>query len=278
MNRSATGRPRGKRVQAPLPLLLLGGAGALFFVLPFVGLLLRTPWTDLPESMFSAPVLDALRLSIVCSLSAAGLSVLLGLPLAWLLARVRFPGRALLRGLTTLPLVLPPVVGGVALLLALGRAGFVGEWLEEAFGIRLFGSAAAVIIAETFVAMPFFVLAVEGALRGMDRRYEDAAQTLGASSWMVFWRVTVPLIAPSIGAGAILAWARALGEFGATITFAGNLPAKTQTVPIAVFLQLQTEIDGAIALSLILVVVSLAVLILLRNRWWPLELWREPRA
>jgi molybdate transport system permease protein len=194
--------------------------------------------------------------------------VIFGLPLAWLLARVEFPGRSLLRGLITLPVVLPPVVGGVALLLALGRLGLVGRWLESAFGITLFGSVAAVVIAETFVAMPFFVISVEAALRSMERRYEDAAQTLGASNWTVLRRVTIPLIGRGIGAGAMLAWARALGEFGATITFAGNLPERTQTIPLAVYIELQSEVEGAIALSILLVAVSLTVLVVLRDRWW----------
>jgi len=168
-----------------------------------------------------------------------------------------------------LPLVLPPVVGGVALLLALGRVGLFGRWLDSAFGITLFGTVPGVVIAETFVAMPFLVLTVEAALRSMDRRYEDAAATLGASRWFIFRRVTVPMIAPSLGAGAVLAWARALGEFGATITFAGNLPRTTQTIPLAVYAQLQREPGGAIVLSLVLVAVSLVVLVSLRERWWP---------
>jgi molybdate transport system permease protein len=264
----ASARRRGL-TSTPLPIILLGTVAGLFFVLPFAGLLLRAPWSDLPSALVSPPVASALRLSMVCSLWAVTLSVFFGLPLAWLLARVDFPGRSLLRGLTTLPVVLPPVVGGVALLLALGRLGLVGKWLEAAFGITLFGSVSAVVIAETFVAMPFFVISVEAALRSLDVRYEDAAQTLGASRWTVLRRVTIPLIGRALGAGALLAWARALGEFGATITFAGNLPERTQTIPLAVYLELQTQVDGAIALSLILVAVSLAILIALRQRWWP---------
>jgi molybdate transport system permease protein len=261
---------RGSRaVAAPVPVLILAAIAALFFVLPFLGLLLRAPWSELPEAALSPEVTSALRLSLVCSLWAVSLSMLFGLPLAWLLARVEFPGRSLLRGLVTLPVVLPPVVGGVALLLALGRLGLVGRWLESAFGITLFGSAAAVVIAETFVAMPFFVISVEAALRSMERRYEDAAQTLGASSWTVLRRVTIPLIGRAIGAGALLAWARALGEFGATITFAGNLPERTQTIPLAVYIELQSNIEGAIALSILLVAISLTVLVVLRDRWWP---------
>lgn len=266
-----TGEPSargGNRLTAPTAIVALGVVAALFFVVPIAGLLLRAPWRDLPGAISSPAVIAALRLSITCSFWAVVLSVVFGFPLAWLLARVEFPGRSWLRGLTTLPVVLPPVVGGVALLLALGRLGLVGRWLDAA-GIRLFGSVPAVIIAETFVAMPFFVLTVESALRSMDRRYEDAAQTLGAGRWMVLRRVTIPLIGPAIGAGALLTWARALGEFGATITFAGNLPERTQTIPLAVYIELQTQIEGAIALSLVLVALSLAVLVILRDRWWP---------
>jgi molybdate transport system permease protein len=253
----------------PAIIIILGGIAAAFFLLPLVGLLWRAPWTSLPRLLGARDIRAALELSIICSLWATALSVLFGLPLAWLLARAQFFGRSFVRGLATLPLVLPPVVGGVALLLALGRVGLVGRWLDSVFGVTLFGSVPAVVIAETFVAMPFLVLTVEAALRSMDRRYEDAATTLGASRWLVFRRVTVPMIAPSLGAGAILAWARALGEFGATITFAGNLPGTTQTIPLAVYAQLQREPGGAIALSLVLVAISLVILVALRDRWWP---------
>jgi molybdate transport system permease protein len=210
-------------------------------------------------------VLQALRLSLVCSVGAVAVSVLLGVPLAFLLARVAFPGRNLVRALTTLPMVFPPVVGGVALLLAFGRRGLVGQWL----GITLPFTTAGAILAEAFVAMPFLVITVEAGLRAMDRRYEDAAATLGAGRWLTFRRVTLPLIAPSLGAGVALCWARALGEFGATITFAGNLPGVTQTMPLAVYIALETDLEAAIALSLVLLAVSLAVLIALRDRWFP---------
>jgi molybdate transport system permease protein len=254
----SSGRP-------PALIAIVGAAAACLFAVPLIGLVLRVPWDRLGELLAQSELRSALRLSLVASLLASILSLLLGVPLAWLLARVAFPGRALVRSLTTLPLVLPPVVGGVALLLAMGRVGLVGRFLDEAFGVTLFGTPAAVVIAETFVAMPFLVLTVEAALRGMDRRYEDAAATLGAGRWLTFRRVTLPLIAPSLSAGAVLAWARALGEFGATITFAGNSPG-TRTIPVAVFNELQRGVDPAIALSLVLVAVSLAVLTLLRGR------------
>jgi molybdate transport system permease protein len=188
-------------------------------------------------------------------------------PLAWVLARAEFPGRRLVRALVTVPLVLPPVVGGVALLLVFGRRGLVGSWLDSAFGISLPFTTAGVVVAEAFVAMPFLVISVEGALRGADARYEEAAATLGAGRWTAFRRVTLPLIAPGVAAGAVLCWARALGEFGATITFAGNFPGRTQTMPLAVYLALEQDLDSAIVLSLLLLVVSVGILAALRDKW-----------
>jgi molybdate transport system permease protein len=253
----------------PLVLAVLGLAAVVFLVLPLAGLLLRAPWSMLFDQIASPAVRSALSLSLIASVMATALACLLGLPLAWLLARVEMRGLSLVRGLATLPLVLPPVVGGVALLLAFGRLGLVGQWLESAFGLTLFGTRAAVVLAETFIALPFVVITVEAALRTMDRRYEDASATLGATRWMTFRRVTLPMVAPALGSGALLAWARALGEFGATITFAGNLPGETRTMPVAVFTELQKEVDGAIALSMILVAVSLVILVALRDRWLP---------
>ena len=193
--------------------------------------------------------------------------MVLGLPLAWLLARVRFPGRALVRGLVLLPLVLPPVVGGVALLGAFSRRGLVGAPLYDWFGVQLTFSTAGAVLAETFVALPFFVLTAEAGLRSIDRRYEEVATTLGARPAEVFGRVTLPMLAPAVVAGAVLAWARALGEFGATITFAGNIEGRTRTLPLAVYLLLDSDPDVAIALSLVLLVLSLVVLVSLRDRW-----------
>ncbi len=239
-----------------------------FFVFPLVGLLLRAPWSDLWEQASASEVRSALWLSVVCSLGATAISALLGIPLAWTLARVDFPGRSLVRALTTLPMVLPPVVGGVALLFAFGRRGFAGRLIEQWFGVTLPFSTAGVILAEAFVAMPFLVVTTEAGLRSVNRRFEDAAATLGASRWLTTWRVTLPLVAPSLAAGAALAWARALGEFGATITFAGNLQGVTQTMPLAAYLLLETRPEAAIIVSLILLAVSLTVLILLRERWY----------
>jgi molybdate transport system permease protein len=249
-------------------LIALGLIGLSVFVIPLVGLLARVPWANLPELASSPVVIDALRLSVVTSLTATAISAVLGVPLAWMLARTDFPGRSILRALITLPLVLPPVVGGAALLFALGRRGLIGEPLHAATGLVLPFSTWGVVIATTFVAMPFLVITVEGALRNLDPRFEGAASTLGAGRWTVMRRVTLPLIAPSLLAGLVLTWARAFGEFGATITFAGNLQGRTQTLPLAVFVALESNRDVAVAISLVMVAVSLVVLIALRDRWW----------
>jgi molybdate transport system permease protein len=233
--------------------------GVAFLVLPLVGLLARAPWSDLPSLVTTPAARTALRLSLECSFGALGLALVTGVPLAWLLARREFPGKAFVRALVTVPLVLPPVVGGVALLFAFGRRGIIP--LHIAF--TTWGAMA----AEAFVAMPFLVLAVEGALASLDQRYEDVAGTLGAGPLATFRRVTLPLVGPGLAAGAALAWARALGEFGATITFAGNLPGTTQTLPLYVYLQLQTDPDAAVAASVLLLAVSVLVLVALRGRW-----------
>ncbi|MFD0366220.1 molybdate ABC transporter permease subunit [Nocardia sp. GCM10030253] len=241
--------------------------GLAFLLAPLLGLLLRAPWASLPDRLLSAEVGQALRLSLVSASLATVICLLLGIPLAWLLARAELPGRGLVRALVTVPLVLPPVVGGVALLLVLGRRGLIGRYLYEWFGVSLPFTPAGVVIAEAFVAMPFLVISVEGALRAADPRYEEAAATLGASRWLTFRRVTLPSVMPGVVAGAVLCWARALGEFGATITFAGNFPGKTTTMPLAVYLALESDPDDAIVLSLVLLVVSVAVLVALRERW-----------
>ncbi|MFF5342614.1 molybdate ABC transporter permease subunit [Streptomyces althioticus] len=260
-------RPRAPGRGVPLALLAPALIGLAFLLVPLLALVVRAPWRDLPEQLTSPAVWDALRLSLVCATTATALSLVVGVPLAWLLARTDFPGRSLVRALVTLPLVLPPVVGGVALLLALGRNGVVGRWLDDWFGVTLPFTTAGVVLAETFVALPFLVISVEGTLRAADPRFEEAAATLGASRFTAFRRVTLPLIAPGVAAGAVLAWARALGEFGATITFAGNFPGRTQTMPLAVYLALQNDPAAAIALSLVLLAVSVAVLAGLRDRW-----------
>ena len=257
---------RLRRGAGPAAFLLLALAGAAFFTLPLVALAARAPWPTALTDLTAPSVVAALRLSIVCSVAATALSVVLGIPLAWVYARLAFPGKAVVRALTTLPMVLPPVVGGIALLVAFGRRGLFGDALD-ALGVRLPFTTAAVIVAETFVAMPFFVITVEAALRSMDRRFEDAARTLGADPAHVLRTVTLPLIAPSIVAGMVLSWARALGEFGATITFAGNFPGTTQTMPLAAYLALETNADTAVLLGLTLLAVSMVVLISLRDRF-----------
>jgi molybdate transport system permease protein len=236
-------------------------------VLPLAGLLVRAPWGDLGALLGEDYVRQALRLSLWTATAATLVSLVLGVPLAWLLARARGRWAGLLRALVTLPLVLPPVVGGVALLLALGRRGIVGQYLDAWFGITLPFTTTGVVIAEAFVAMPFLVITVEGALRSADQGLEEAAATLGSRPFATFRRVTLPLIAPSLLAGSVLCWARALGEFGATITFAGNFPGRTQTMPLAVYVAWERDPDAAIALSLVLLLVSVLVLVLMRDRW-----------
>jgi len=250
----------------PLGLLLPALAALALILVPVAALLQHAPWSTLVTQAGSEQVGTALRLSLECAFLSVAVSVVLGVPLAWMLARTSFPGQALVRAVVTLPMVLPPVVGGVALLLAFGAHGFAGQALAH-LGISLPFTTGGAVVAETFVAMPFLVIAVEAGLRQADQRYEEVAALLGASPWMRFWRVTLPLIAPSLTAGAALTWARALGEFGATITFAGNLPGTTQTMPLAVYVALESDTEGALALSVILLLVSLAVLIGLRHRW-----------
>ena len=257
----------GRRARTPWELGVPGALGALLLVVPLLGLLVRAPWSGLPRLLATSEVRDALWLSLVSATAATVVSVLLGVPLAWLLARSQLPGLRLLRALVTLPLVLPPVVGGVALLLVLGRTGLVGRYLDLWFGVSLPFTTLAVVVAETFVAMPFLVIAVEGAFRSADQGYDEAAATLGASRGVVFRRVTLPLVRPALVAGAVLCWARALGEFGATVTFAGNLQGTTRTMPLAVYLAMETDPEAAVALSLVLLAVSVTVLVLLRGRW-----------
>lgn len=244
------------------------GVALALLILPLLALVVRAPWARLGEVLSDGGVLAALLLSLGTAALATLVSLILGIPLAMVLARsTSWPAvpRRLLRAVVTVPLVLPPVVGGVALLMLLGRNGVLGQWLP----FTLPFTPAAVVLAQVFVAMPFLVLAVEGSLASSDRRFELAAATLGASRFTVFRRITLPLVAPGISAGALLCFTRALGEFGATITFAGNLPGVTQTIPIATYLQLQHDVPSAIVLSLVLMGVSIAVLVGLRDRWVP---------
>src|SRR3954452_4898952 len=260
-------RRRVDRQRLPVPALVLAIIAIAFFALPFIGLGWRAPWSTTWGVVSDPGLREALWLSIECSLWATGLSIVLGVPLAWLLARIDFPGRGVVRALATLSMVLPPFVGAVALFFSSGRRGLFGQYLDDWFGFRLPFTTRGVVLAQTFVAMPFLVLTMEGALRQLDRRYEDAARTLGGSRWYVFRRVTLPTIRPALIAGAVLSWARALGEFGATITFAGNFPGTTQTMPLAIYIALESNPGEALVLSIVLIAVSFGVLVALRDRW-----------
>jgi len=264
-------RPRRRRQRlnqgrAPIALLLPSLAGLAFLVLPVVGLLAKTPWRQLLQDLRAEDTWTALRLSLECATAATGVSLVLGVPLAWLLARTEMPGRGLARAFVAVPLVLPPVVGGLALLLVFGRNGLLGGYLDRWFGVTLPFTTPGVIMAETFVALPFLVISVEAGLNGLDPALEEAAATSGAGRWQTFRWITLPNLVPAIGAGAVLAWARALGEFGATITFAGNFPGTTQTMPLAVYLAFEEDPQSAIVLSVVLLAVSLVLLAALRDR------------
>lgn len=251
-------------MRLPRWLFVLAGFGALFIVLPLAAMLTRVPWTDLPALLTSPSALAALWLSLKTSTVATLLCILFGVPMALVLARTTFPGQSVVRSLVLLPLVLPPVVAGIALLYTFGRRGLLGGTLEL-LGIQIAFSTTAVILAQTFVAMPFLVVSLEGALRTFGQRYEAVAATLGARPGTVLRRVTIPMMLPALASGAILSFARALGEFGATITFAGSLEGRTRTLPLEIYLQRETDPDAAIALSLLLIVVAVLVIGLARR-------------
>ena len=237
----------------------------LLLALPLVAMVVRVPSSSVLAGLTDPAVLQALRLSLLTSLAATACVVALGLPAAYLLATRDFRGKRVIESLVDLPLVLPPTVAGLALLLAFGRAGLAGKALNLV-GLQLPFTTLAVIIAQSFMALPLFVGTARAGFSTIEPRYLDAADTLRASEGYRFWRVMLPLAMPSLVAGAAMTWARALGEFGATITFAGNLPGVTQTMPLAVYTALQTNLDAAIALSLVLMITSLAILVLLRSR------------
>jgi len=261
----ATERPWQGRI--PLLLAVPAAVALLFLLLPLAGLVIRAPWAEARTVLAGAGALQALKLSLITATVSVIIVLLVGVPLAWILARPNLRAASLLRALITIPLVLPPVVGGVALFTVLGRTGLIGRPLYRLTGFAFPFTPYAVILAQVFVALPFLVLSVEGALRASDRRYEEAASTLGARPVTIIRRITLPLIGPGIAAGAVLAWARALGEFGATITFAGNFPGTTRTMPLEVYLALETDPGSALLLSVLLLGVSVAVLALLRERW-----------
>ncbi len=252
---------------SPRGLAFVGVPAAALVIVPVVAVAWRTPWSNFWSAIADDTSRTALVLSLRTSLITTLLALLLGTPLAWLLANSRFRGRALVRSLLVLPMVLPPVVGGVALLYAFGRRGVVGGVLDDWFGVRLAFTETAAVMAQFFVAAPFFIVVMEAAFEQLDQRIVGAARTFGAGPWRTFLTVTLPLVGPSVLAGLVLTWARALGEFGATITFAGNTPGRTQTVPLAVYGALESGSDSALALSMLMVGVSVAMLVLLRGRW-----------
>jgi molybdate transport system permease protein len=242
---------------------ILAGSFFLFLGIPLAALILREPPALLWDLIKQPEVLQALQLSIVTTFVSLFLTILFGLPVAYVLVRSRIPGRRFLQTLVTMPTVLPPVVAGVALLITFGRFGLIGQYLTL-LGIRIPFTTAAVVMAQMFVSSPFFVNSARAGLEQLDPRYESAAHTLRASEFYTFRRVILPLIRPILFTGAGLAWARALGELGATITFAGSLPGITETMPIAVYNAANTDIDSAVALSVVLLAISFAVLISLQ--------------
>jgi molybdate transport system permease protein len=254
------------RRRIPVGVIVLAAVGAAIVLLPVAGLLDRAPWDQAGDLLTSEIATEGLRVSLLVSLGAAAMSILIGVPLGLLLGRTSFPGIAVVRALALLPLVLPPVVAGIGLLTAFGRRGLLGG-PARAIGLELPFTTTGAALAAAFVSFPFVVLAVEAGLRSLDTRLEDAAASLGGSRWYVLRRITLPLLAPQLVAGTVLAWARALGEFGATITFAGNFRGETQTMPLAVFEALQSDPGAATLLSLVLVAMSLGILIALRGRF-----------
>ena len=249
----------------PARLMALAVVGVTLLALPLVGLLVRVPWSTVGGDIADSS--SAIRLSLVVSLVAASLAVAIGVPLGFALARGTFRGQTLVRALVVLPIVLPPVVAGTALLAAFGRRGVAGRWLETALDITLPFTTPGAIVAAAFVAIPFVTLISEAGFRAVDVGLEEVAASLGAGPWRRFRRIALPRAAPALAAGAVLGWARALGEFGATITFAGNLPERTQTVPLAIYFELQRQPDAALSLSLVLLVVSALVLVVVRRSW-----------
>jgi molybdate transport system permease protein len=275
-DRAAKTRGAIQRLAWGAGLGIASGLALALALLPLLGLLLRVPPTTLVQRLGSPPVLEALRLSLLSSLAATAAVVVVGLPVAYLLATRRFPGKRLLELLVDLPMVLPPTVAGLALLLAFGRMGLAGGALA-AFGVTLPFTTLGVVVAQAFMAAPFFILPARAGLASVDRRYVDAAGTLRASEAFTFFHVLLPLALPSVIAGTAMACARALGEFGATLTFAGNLPGVTQTMPLAVYVALQTDLEGAVALSVLLLAMSVALLLALRlGPAGPL--WNRPDA
>ena len=266
VQQGGAGGTRPTRYRPSLLTLAVGFAVAIvvsFLSLPLISLFLRVPVADLLARLGSPVVLQALRLSIVTSLCSTVIIVIFGLPVAYVLATRSFPGRRVMEVLIDLPMVLPPTVAGLGLLLAFGRMGLIGEFLRP-LGISIPFTTLAVVLAQTFVAAPFFINATRAGFAAVEPRYREAAATLRAAPGYTFFRVILPLSLPALVTGAAMCWARALGEFGATITFAGNLPGRTQTMPLAVYVALQSDLEAAVALSVLLLLVSFALLLMLR--------------
>lgn len=253
---------RSRRVSLGVPAwaVALAAVGGLLIVLPIVGMITRVDWANFGALITSEGSVAALWLSLKTSTISTVLCLVLGVPLALVLARTHFRGQQVVRSLVLLPLVLPPVVGGIALLATFGRRGLLGQTFEV-LGIQIAFSTTAVVLAQTFVALPFLALSVEGALRASGSRFEAIAATLGAKPSRVFLRVTLPLILPGVLSGAVLAFARALGEFGATLTFAGSLQGVTRTLPLEIYLQRETDPDQALALAVLLMIIAVVVMV-----------------
>jgi molybdate transport system permease protein len=255
-------RRSGGLIQVGLPawIYLPAVIGALFVIVPLVAILLKIDWPNFIPLITSESSRAALVLSLKTAAASTAVCVLIGVPMALVLARARFPGKSVLRALLLLPLVLPPVVGGIALLYTFGRQGLLGHQLEL-LGIRIAFSTTAVVLAQSFVSLPFLVVSLEGALRTAGTNYENIAATLGGRPTTVLRTVTLPLVIPGLMSGAVLAFARSLGEFGATLTFAGSLQGVTRTLPLEIYLQRETDPDAAVALSLLLIVVAAVIVI-----------------
>lgn len=252
--------------QSPV-VVVLAALAALFVALPVVGLVVRMPWSTAWDTVSSGPVRSAAWVSLQTSVVAAVITTVIGVPLAWVLARTSGRAVSLVRSVVITPMVLPPVVAGIALLAVFGRRGIIGQSLHDWWGISIPFTRTAVVLAQVFVSMPFLVLAVESAFRQLDTGLEDAARTLGASPWRVFTTVALPGARGAIGAGAVLAWARSLGEFGASITFAGSFPGRTQTLPMSVYGFVSTDYPQALALSFVMLATAVVIIASLRGRW-----------
>jgi molybdate transport system permease protein len=261
MSRRGLSQPRGVGALAAMGLALVA--------FPLLAIVIRQPWSGLWRAISAESSLDALLLSLRTSTFTTAVVFVIGLPLAWVLARSTRRLMSIVRAICVLPMVLPPVVGGVALLYAFGRNGVVGGALNDWLGIRLAFTETAVVLSQFFVAAPFFIVVMESAFQQIDNRLIGAARTLGAGPWYTLRRVVLPIAKPSLVAGLVLTWARALGEFGATITFAGNTPGRTQTLPLAIYSALESGDDAALALSFLMMVLSLLILVGLRDKWLP---------